>query len=166
VDDLYYLVAMSQLRSLRLPGMFGADHTHPLYMLALCCPHLLEVRLDEIETETVAKFAEHCPNIEAFEVTMFESIDAATVNLVTEHWKSLRTLILLHEQEYLDWNDALQSALLQLIQRCHTLTSLVCMEALSNEQIGTSEDLCGLLPRPIPRSGQDGALVTSQLQRL
>jgi hypothetical protein len=164
-NGLHHVSAMAALRVLRLPEVCGADNCLPLLTIATNCLQLEEVRLNFIQRQTLSEFADRCPNIQVFEASLCESVTASVLGSITTRWTQLRTLILLQEEGAIDWSYAMQSALLRLIQRCHTLTTLVCMETLSWEKIGTSEELCGLLSRPVVNEGI-ASLFTSQLQRL
>jgi hypothetical protein len=146
--------------------MNGTKNSHPLFIISTHCSYLREVRLDWLKAETVAEFAKYCPNMERFEVTLFESIGVDHVSAITDRWTRLQSLILLHEENVLEWTDALWSALWRLIQQRHTLSTLVCMDILSIKQIGTPDELCGLLSRPVHTSDHQDPPATSQLQWL
>jgi hypothetical protein len=166
-SDLHYVAALRALRVLQLPAMRGLENSNPLFIIATHCSHLVEVRLDVIEAETVGKFAQFCPNIEKFEVTLCESIRVAEITAITKRWVHLSTLVLLQNTVDPIWTMPLERALVNLIQRCHSLSTLICMESPLAEQIGTAAELCGHSDRPLfTRSSADGPFATSQLQRL
>jgi hypothetical protein len=90
--------------------------------------------LDYLPVKCIGAFARHCAQMQVFEGTLQESVDAAVLGAITDHWPQLATLFLLHDASALHWSDALESALKRLIMQRSTLKTVAITVKPKREQ--------------------------------
>jgi hypothetical protein len=162
------IASFSALQKLRMYTLYWAEQGRALTAIAQSCHHLVEIGREVIPAGSIVEFAQCCPSVEVLDVTLSASVTAVEVQLITEHWAGLRALLLIHAPHALSWTSQLKEALMRLVLRCATLTTLVCAEWFSKDQVGRDAHLAQLIPM-VPAEGTGTVAVLpgeSPLQRL
>jgi hypothetical protein len=132
-EALCCIGSLQVLQKLRVVKLDWTWRGHALTAIAQGCRHLVQITLAHVPPGCIYHFAECCASVELCSLTLNGSVTAAEMQALATHWTQLCDLYLLHDDGALKWTSALEEALVDLVLRCRSLSTLVCTELMHNE---------------------------------